>query len=245
LLFVIFGELAGLATELEDRDLASRARADSHGHYRCAESRADVHGAIVTPTSIKPVNVFVSDDATDRELVHARERELSCVCVTRKNERDVMLPKRVGFFCDVRKTERRNFRVTAFQRAAAICVRRVGVVEPDDLKRLMPHVNHGILISQDERARTQESAFHFVSVGPVVVVAEHAHTRCFDRRNDVLELAEKFQTVANEVARDDDEVWLRAIRHGHRFFVDAHWRDAPHVKIREMRDANRIHRVDV
>ncbi len=51
--------------------------------------------------------------------------------------------------------------------------------------------------------------------------------------------------MADEVAGDDAEVRLRGVRHPHGFLVDVERRDAAHVQIREVRDADRVHPVDV
>ena len=192
--------------------------------------------------SVEAVDVLVPDEAAEGELVKPRERELPGVRVTREHQRDTALPEPVGFLGDVREGQRRQVASHAGHGAVSVGVRRVRVVEADDLHGLMPHVNHGVLVAQDERTRAHERLLDLVGARPVVVVAEHADDGCSDRADDGVELVEELLAVTHEVAGDDDEVGPRGVRDADGLLVDAHRRHPAHVEVRQMGDADGVHR---
>src|SRR4029077_9153752 len=103
---------AGLAAQLEHRDLALAAIAESEGNDRGADAGAHVDRAgrfviltlvHVPARSVEPVHVTVAGDGPDGELVQPRERDLTGVRVPRQHQRDAVPPQTVRLLGDVRE----------------------------------------------------------------------------------------------------------------------------------------------
>ena len=239
-------EIAGLATELEHRHLAFTAIADPERHHGGADARADVDRALglvavailrVQARAIEAVNVLVTGDAADRELVQARQRHLAAVRVARQHQRHAVAPQTVGLLGDVRQRDGGEIAAQALHGFVAAGVAGVRVIEADQLKAFVAKRDHRVLIGQHFDAGALERVFDLFAARPVIVVAEHGDNRRLEGAHHIAELVEIELAVADEVAGQQHDVGLLRVRHLDGRHLHFHGRDTADVQVGQVRDA--------
>ena len=235
MLGVVLVERARRRAELEDRELALAAIAESERHHRGADPRADVEragGGAGAARPVEAVHVAMPDHLAEGELVEARDGDLSAVGVAGEDERDAVAPEPVGLFADVREPDRRQVAAHPPHGLVAARVTRERVVEPDDLEApRAAERERRVPVRQDLDAGSAERAHDLAGAGPVIVVAEHGERRRLEPREDVDELVEVALSVTDEVAGERDQVRPLGVGERHGAPLDRERRDPPEVEV--------------
>lgn len=138
---------------------------------------ADVDGSVAAAFAVEAVDVFVSGDLAQGQLVQPGHRDLPCMGVPRKHQRHPMRPQRVGLLGDVGQADGGQARIEANNGALDVGVAGVGVVEADDLQWTMANLDGVARVAQHLDTSADESSFDGVGTAPMVVVAEHCEDR--------------------------------------------------------------------
>lgn len=236
LLDVVLVDRTERIAKLEERQLAAASLADAEGHHGSTNAGAHVEsslgpGLVGTARAVEAMDVFVSAELADSELVQPSERDLPGMGVAGENEWDAVMPQPIRFFRDVAQADRRKIVSHPTNGGLAVGMTRVGVVQADDLEALMPQGDDRVLIAQNLDTCAMERTADAIGPRPVVVVSEHADHRRFDLTQNVLELIEIHLTVANEVAGDDHQIGRLRVREAHCLALHTFGSHSPEVHV--------------
>lgn len=105
LLVVVFVEVARGGSELEHGDFATAAMPETHGNHRGTDTRPYIDRsrkcASWLAASVEPVDVPMSDDLAEYELVELGDGNLTGMGMSRQDEGDPHRPQGIGLFGNV------------------------------------------------------------------------------------------------------------------------------------------------
>ena len=157
---MVLYQRSGRGAEIKNGDFALSTLSQTKRKHRSANASTHVERSLPSSLAVQAVDVPVPSQGTKRQLMQLRKCELPSMRVARKNQRYLTRPKCVGFFADVRKSNRWTICVQAARRFFDVVVPCVCVVDANDLQMLTSHIKTGPLVAQDLRAGVHQRFCH-------------------------------------------------------------------------------------